>query len=216
MMNDNKPYQSIVSHYETCLARFGDSHLGVNWTNAVDTDKRYQVMLEVIRNTTSDKLITLLDFGCGASHLLDYIKKNGIQGIQYVGLDMSPDFIALSQQKYPDIEFLQMDVLDSNAILPQFDYIVMNGVFTIKRELSFEEMFTYFSAVIEKVFPFCNQGMAFNVMSKQVDWEREDLFHLSLDKIAGLLTQKVNRHFVIRNDYGLYEYTVYLYHYASL
>ena len=49
-------------------------------------------------------------------------------------------------------------------------------------------------------------------MSKQVDWERDDLFHLPLDLLADYLTRNLSRHFVIRNDYGLYEYTVYVYH----
>jgi hypothetical protein len=48
-------------------------------------------------------------------------------------------------------------------------------------------------------------------MSKQVDWERDDLFYLSLDDLAKCLTSQVTRNFVIRNDYGLYEYTAYVY-----
>lgn len=48
-------------------------------------------------------------------------------------------------------------------------------------------------------------------MSKDVDWEREDLFHLSLDELSNFLTKEVSRNFIIRNDYGLYEYTTYLY-----
>jgi len=44
-----------------------------------------------------------------------------------------------------------------------------------------------------------------------VDWEREDLFHLSLDSLAGFLVKELGRDFVIRNDYGLYEYTTYVY-----
>lgn len=53
--------------------------------------------------------------------------------------------------------------------------------------------------------------MAFNVMSKNVDWEREDLFHMPLDELSAFLTSSISRNFIIRNDYGLYEYTVYVY-----
>ena len=42
-------YQSIIEHYEACLARHGDSHLGVDWPNAADAETRYRVMLDVIR-----------------------------------------------------------------------------------------------------------------------------------------------------------------------
>ena len=36
------------------------------------------------------------------------------------------------------------------------------------------------------VFNNVNKGIMFNVMSKQVDYERDDLFHLSVDKLKVL------------------------------
>ena len=48
-------------------------------------------------------------------------------------------------------------------------------------------------------------------MSKNVDWERDDLFHLSHDLLSDFLCRKITRNYIIRNDYGLYEYTVYLF-----
>ena len=72
-------------------------------------------------------------------------------------------------------------------------------------------MWDYFQRLVTLVFSSVEKGMAFNVMSKAVDWEREDLFHLSTDLLIDFLTKKLSRNFIIRNDYGLYEYTVYLY-----
>ena len=95
--------------------------------------------------------------------------------------------------------------------MPQFDFTVMNGVFTEKLNLKSDQMFTYMTKLIKIVFDNSNVGLAFNVMSTQVDWEREDLFHLSLDKLAWFIKDDLSRKFVIRNDYGLYEYTVYVF-----
>ena len=53
--------------------------------------------------------------------------------------------------------------------------------------------------------------MSFNFMSKQVDWERDDLFHVSLDEIAWFMKDNLSRNFIIRNDYKLFEYTIYVY-----
>jgi len=77
--------------------------------------------------------------------------------------------------------------------------------------MSLEEMDSYFRTLVRRVFRHVRIGMAFNVMSKQVEWEREDLFHLPFDELADFLTAEVSRHFVIRHDYGLYEYTTYVY-----
>lgn len=52
-------------------------------------------------------------------------------------------------------------------------------------------------------------------MSKQVDWERDDLFHVAFDSLAVFLASEVSRHFLIRHYYELYEYTVYVYREAG-
>ena len=87
----------------------------------------------------------------------------------------------------------------------------MNGVFTEKRNLSFDSMWLYFTNMIESIYKITNKGIAFNVMSKNVDWERDDLFHVSLDQLSSFLCSNITRNFIIRNDYKLYEYTVYVF-----
>jgi cyclopropane fatty-acyl-phospholipid synthase-like methyltransferase len=208
-MSERK-YMGIISHYESCLQEHGDTHLGVDWPNKKDAETRYRVMLEVIRKGTSGK-ITLLDFGCGASHLYEYILRHKLVNIEYSGLDLSERFISLSRSKFPSITYYCLDILDEQDSLPDFDYIVMNGVFTEKRDLPFDEMFAYFKSVVSRVFAKAKIGVAFNVMSSHVDWERDDLFHLPLDTLAAFLTKRLTRDFIIRNDYRLYEYTTYLY-----
>lgn len=204
-----RKYKSIVDHYEACLAQHGDSHLGVDWPSKQDAEKRYCVMLEVVRNNTTG--LTLLDFGCGASHLYHYLQRSRFAGLKYYGLDISPAFCSLSHAKFPQNDYICMDVLADSEKLGVFDYVVMNGVFTEKCDLTFTEMFAYFKQMLRIIFPKVRRGIAFNVMSTAVDWERKDLFHLSTDTLVSFLVKELSRHFVIRNDYGLYEYTVYVY-----
>ena len=207
-MKDHK-HRTIIDHYEACLARYGDTNLGVDWPDKLDAEKRYCVMLEVVRENNAG--LTLLDFGCGASHLYPYLQHSRFSGLEYHGLDASPAFCALSRNKYPENNYICLDVIAEPEKLGEFDYVVMNGVFTEKRDLTFEEMFEYFKQVMRVVFPKVRCGLAFNVMSKAVEWERADLFHLPTDALIFFLVQELSRHFVIRNDYGLYEYTVYVY-----
>jgi hypothetical protein len=77
--------------------------------------------------------------------------------------------------------------------------------------MTFDAMWKYFQKMITTVYKFTNKGISFNVMSKNVDWERDDLFHVPLDLLTGFLCKEISRNFVIRNDYGLYEYTTYIY-----
>ncbi len=205
-------YIKIVDHYENCLRKYGDNHRGVDWPKQDEAFLRYKIMLEIV---PGDKKYTLLDFGCGAAHLYQYLVKSGYINTEYTGLDISSEFIDLCKKKYPEIPFLCLDILKSPDNVKRFDFIVLNGVFTEKRELSFDEMFEYFKNMIRTIFLKANCGIAFNVMSKHVDWEREDLFHLPFDLLASFLRKEVSKNFIIRNDYGLFEYTVYVFKESS-
>ena len=208
-------YEKIVSHYEECFHKYGDCHKGVDWPNEKDVLKRYRVMLDVIGYDTANEKAekpSVLDFGCGLAHLYQFILDNDYI-LQYSGLDISDEFIDVCKRKFPEEEFIKMDILkdDYKTLNGKYDYIVMNGVFTERVGIEFDLMKHYFEEMIRRTFEICRRGIAFNVMSKDVDWEREDLFHLPLNELSAFLTKNVTRKFVIRNDYGLYEYTTYVY-----
>lgn len=204
-------YLDIVAHYEACLAAHGDTHRGVDWPNAEDAAKRYDVMLDVLDHPQRPPAASLLDLGCGAGHLLEHLRRVGRADVRYRGADISPRFVELCQRKFPGESFTLVDVLREPDHLPAADFIVANGVFTEKRSLSWECMWDYTQRMIASLFRKARVGLAFNVMSHHVDWQRDDLFHLPFDTLAAFLRAEVSRHFLFRADYGLYEYTVYVY-----
>ena len=157
-------YHTLIDHYEQCLAKHGDSHLGVDWPNARDAETRYRVMLDVITSPPG-RPVTLLDFGCGAAHLCEYLTRHSRAEIGYVGVDASAKFVELSRRKFPAIPFHCIDVLADDRPLPEVDYVVMNGVLTEKRGLSFDEMREYMQRLLPRVFCCARVGLAFNVMS---------------------------------------------------
>ena len=209
-------YMDIVKHYEECFKAYGDNNKGVDWPNESDVQARYKVMLDVVnfdsRRSWEGRTPSLLDFGCGLGHLFQYIQDNHVN-VGYEGLDASEIFINKCKQKFPMSKFYHCDLLsdDPENVVPNYDYIVMNGVFTEKLTMSYEDMLAYFQKLVIKVYEKCNCGIAFNVMSKDVAWERDDLFHLPLNVLSKFIVQDLTRDFIIRNDYGLYEYTVYIY-----
>jgi SAM-dependent methyltransferase len=204
------PYADIVAYYERCLEKYGDEFRGVGWTkSAENADTRFRIMLEMIQD--SPGRVSLLDFGCGAAHLYEYIQRVGLgDKIAYSGLDVSHKFLDLSRKKYPDVTFYEADLLAGEMDFPSFDYVVMNGVFTMKGEMSYEQMLGYWEALTGLAFEKANIGLAFNVTSTEVDWERDDLFHLAFADLISFVGG-LSRRFLVRHDYGLYEYTTYVY-----
>jgi SAM-dependent methyltransferase len=201
-------YSDIVKHYEGCFAKHGDTPQGVDWPNAHDAEKRYAVMADLFANASQGDQV--LDLGCGAGHFLEFLQANKLdQKVHYSGLDLSESFIAHCKAKFPSHSWYVADLLKED--LDPVDWVVMNGVFTERVNLSFEEMLTFWKRLVQRAFTHARKGIAFNVMSSQVDWQRDDLFHLPMDTMAAFVVEHLSRHTVIRRDYGLYEYTVYVY-----
>lgn len=207
-------YQEIAEYYENCYKIHGDSNLGVNWPKNEDIPIRHQVHFDLIAYSKTEnpiEKISLLDFGSGLGHFYGWLKETKKSIPKYTGVDINQCMCEAASKKYPEVMFHNVDLLKEDICFPIFDFIVINGVFTVKHTLNHSEMKEFFETTLKKLWKCCNHGLSFNVMSKQVDWEREDLFHVSLDDLAIFLKQNLSRNFVIRNDYELYEYTTYVY-----
>jgi hypothetical protein len=139
------------------------------------------------------------------------MKNNGVNHVEYTGLDISDKYLSVAREKHPEVPFLKLDLCAHPESINSYDYIVMNGLFNYKGNYTQNEMLDYWLSMINIAFTHCNYGIAFNVMSKIVDWERDDLFHLPFDTLAGYVANNLSRNFVIRHDYGMYEYTTYVY-----
>ena len=99
-----------------------------------------------------------VDFGCGAAHLYEYLKRHERTTFSYMGVDASARFIELSRRKFPTTAFHCVDMLADDAALPEADYIVMNGVLTEKRGLSFDEMRDYMARLLPPCFVSARLG----------------------------------------------------------
>jgi SAM-dependent methyltransferase len=213
MTTPNDPgdsYLAIRRHYEETLARFGANVHGVDWPNMDDLETRFRVMLGGV--TPSKEPVRLLDVGCGVGLLLDHLLANGTPGTwTYAGLDISQAMVDEARWRHPNARFLVRDLIANPDLGEMFDFAILNGVFTVKRDLPQAEMEAFVQALLAAVWPHCRVGLAFNVMSIHVDWTRDDLFHWPIDSAVAFATRALSRQVRVRADYGLYEYTTFVY-----
>jgi SAM-dependent methyltransferase len=187
----------------------------MDWPNEEDLVKRFDVMLEVVR-PNSEKPVSILDLGCGVGLLVDHLQAtDALNAFDYWGIDLSTKMVAAARERHPAQRFESRDILSNPLPAGCVDYVIMNGLLTEKVELSQPTMEAYAIDIIKMAFGACRRGIAFNVMSTHLDWLRNDLFHWPLDSVAAFLVGQCSRSIVIRMDYGLYEYTVYVYNKAS-
>lgn len=202
-------YAPIVAHYESMLRQHREGPRAVDWKNAADATARYDVMLGVLGHERTNA--RLLDIGCGLGDLKRHIDARGLTHITYEGLDISPEFVEAAVARHPGVPIRCLDILAPEADVGTYDYAIMNGVFTRRESVGHDAMLDYLERLTARAFRAVRGGIAFNVMSPCVDYKNDVLFHPSFDDIARVVERSLSRHFVLRNDYGLYECTCYVY-----
>ena len=188
------------------MTQYGPTLRGVDWPSGADLATRFGVMLTLLEETGERP--SLLDLGCGPGFLLDYLAATGrLDQVRYQGIDLSAPMIDAARARWPNHEFSCRDIVAAPLAEQSVDVVVMNGVLTERVVLGVEAMTTIAETLVKAAFRAARVGIAFNVMNAHVDWQRDDLFHLSFDALAAFLKRDVTRYYAFRADYGLYEYT---------
>lgn len=203
-------HRPILDYYDERLLRHGDTAQGAGWPNEHDRRTRFAVLTEVLCAAPAVPAPVVCDLGCGTGELLGFLRESGRADIGYIGADRSALALEHARSKYPAERWVQIDVLaacDAELDALSCDFLVANGLFTVKHSLSTEQMWDFMTGILRRLWPRVRRGIAFNVMSPVVDWERADLFHASHDRMAHFLHELAGRRVQMRADYGLYEYT---------
>jgi len=207
-----RPYLPVAKLVEDLFVLHGDSHQGLGYPKPDGFRERYRVYLDVTRFGPQPGAPALIvDVGCGTGRLLDEIKAAGRTDLRYRGVDLSEQMLKAARAKHPGAEFVQGDTLDGADVWADADYAVFGGLFTCRLGMTEREATDFMLRMTRLALSRCRRGIAFNVMSDHVDWRRDDLFHVPFDRMAEILHSNLTRNYMFRADYGLYEYTTYVY-----
>lgn len=198
----------ILAPIEARLAERGETPQGLWWPNAADLATRYEVFLRPLLPPPGAPRLRLLDVGCGLGFLPDWLAANGLlEAVDYTGLDASAGIAERARARWPGLRFAQGDPLGGGLPPGPFDAVLAIGIFTARFANSHAEMRAYSEATLAALWPQAARCLAFNAMSKHVEWERDDLFHWPADEVLHLCRTRLSRHVTMRSDYGLWEYT---------
>ncbi|QSX77455.1 DegT/DnrJ/EryC1/StrS family aminotransferase [Agrilutibacter solisilvae] len=199
----------MLNYYDAHLARHGDTASGAAWPDEAGRRARFRMGIDLVLQHAGQRRVTLCDLGCGTGELYRFLQEEGFDDVGYIGIDRSSLAIGIARAKFPDVAFHCLDLLDADGKtldrLLDCDFVFANGLFTVRHEATHEQMWAFMTRMLEATWPRVRRGIVFNVMSTLVDWERDDLFHVSYDDLARYLRGLAGRAIGFRADRDLYE-----------
>lgn len=198
-MNEREKEETI-RRYRERFKKYGISPKSLGWKDRKSQVLRFRILSEI---ANLDKK-SILDVGCGFGEFYEFLIKKGYK-VKFTGIDIVPEFLEIARKKYPECEFLIKDILQEK-FERKFDYVFSSGIFNAK----ISDNYYFLEKMVEKMWSLAKKGISFNMMSDYVDYFDKTLFYYSPEKIFSFC-RNLTRKIVIRHDYPLYEFTVYLY-----
>lgn len=154
-----------------------------------------------------DTANSILDVGCGRADLYGFLQnKYPDTIINYKGIDYNPNILNVATQKYPNVVVETLDVLslDDKA---DSDWVVGSGLFNLNDK---DDLGTYTSNCIDKMYAKCKIGIAFNLNTGKADDDNTMLLSWNAAEWLGYLISKYGK-VVCKADYLETDVTSFIY-----
>jgi SAM-dependent methyltransferase len=200
-MNWENEKSKIISNYQNQFDKFG-----INNKALFIPGRKQNVRFNVIREIGITPNDSILDVGCGFGDLLSFLSETINYTGKYTGIDITPEFISVSQNKFPFTDFRVLDILQEE-ITEQWDYVVLSGTLNINIG---EMHWDFVKAMISKMFALSTKGVTFDFISSDADSRYEYLYRARYNEVVDFC-KTLTKRICMRTDYMPYENAIYLY-----
>lgn len=199
MINQNLNNKRLIGFYDNLIKQHSpNSAKSAGWSDQGSQEIRFTILAQIGDLTNK----SILDVGCGLGDLYLYLKHK-FKAIDYTGIDIVPLMIKQAQQKFPDVNFIQLDFNQYQG--KKLDYILASGALSYWFE-NYEE---FYFKMIEKMFNQSKIAVGFNMLNSQRHPCGKIYATYSVPEVYEFccgLTQKI----VIYQDYSPSDFTFYL------
>jgi SAM-dependent methyltransferase len=191
-----------VCFFTELLDRYGADVQALDWGSRESQETRFSVLAQV------GPLVgrSVLDIGCGMGDFLGWLRKRGVDDVEYTGIDITPGMIEIAQQRFPDARFAVVNFLDAgDEIAKSYDFIFASGIFYRRRTAPL----VFFEAVLSKMYCHCKRAIAFNSLSSWAADQEEGEFYA--DPLETLdFSRTLSPWIVLRHNYHPRDFTVFI------
>ena len=196
--------ERIRAHYRALFRKHGDTVKAAQMSSRATQERRFDLLTAIgdLRGRS------VLDFGCGTGHLATYLKARRIR-VRYTGVDIVEELLAAGRAKHPRHRFCSFEELGG----ARFDYVLIGGVFNNKRP----DNRRFYQETVRRCFALAKRGLAFNLLSRYVDYFDRGLFYESPETVLRFAKRELSPFVTLRHDYEVkpgvvpFDFTTYVY-----
>lgn len=177
----------IIEFFNKRVSHFKDSPEALGWTPSGQR-LRYEKVLSLI----NPEGFSILDFGCGRGDFYGFLREKNIS-CSYVGVDINPVLIKQAKTKYPEAEFLNIDI-EEVSLRKRFDYTVAIGVFNLNVYGVKESM----KNCIRILFENTNKELVFTCLDARTKNKDIEVVYFHPEEIKDIIS-------VFCNDFVIYD-----------
>jgi trans-aconitate methyltransferase len=148
---------------------------------------------------------TVLDFGCGFGDLQKFLKERHLE-IQYVGVDIVPEFINENLKSIPDNS--EFKLISSHLDLSeQYDYVIVSGAFNTLYAPTPKKHSEIVNEIIRHLFSLARISISYDFMTTDVDFMQQGSYHqnpLEAYNFAKSLSSRL----ILNQSYMPYEFAI--------
>lgn len=194
--------KNLKAFYKAKFDKYGPTLRGVGWSKNFKSKKRYKTLINILKHKKMNKKISILDVGCGYGELTKYLPKN--INYDYTGIDIVKSMVDYANNKNAN-KNTRFYLRDITKINKRYDFVICNGIFTLKNNLTDQKMKNYVLKCINSIYRCANVAFAFNVMSEHVDFKSKILFYPKIKMLINIFNKKKISELVIDNSSVKYE-----------
>lgn len=181
--------KELIEFYNRHLKDFGDKPQAVRWTPEGQR-RRYETLLAIAGDISGK---TVLDFGCGKGDFCGFLKEKGVS-TDYCGIDINDALISTAKIKYPEDEFIALDI-DETAFNRTFDIVFVCGVFNLRIAGIKASMKT----ILKNLFPLCRRVLHANLLTYYVPQRNVELFYVKPEEILEFVIREISRSVTLKH-----------------
>ncbi len=194
--------RSYVDHFRRRLATYGEDVRAL-WNSSASQRTRFEVLCAV--GGLSGR--SVLDVGCGFGDLITYLQEAGTPPATYCGIDLSPEMIEIARKQHPGARLECRDLDEQPFPDGSYDFLLGSGLFFLPHPLWKE----YVSQIVARMFACCRVAVAVNFLSVYSAAKDRESHYARPSDVLGDLQQAITPRIVLRHDYRVNDFTVYLY-----